>query len=246
MQRISGRTIFGAAVVLVVFASAAFGVWVIGSPQRERQRQFDEQRVQALLSMRNYVQSYYARERSLPKDWQSIADTFFETPSTQLFDPETHTPYEYYLQDAADGTYTLCAVFAAATSDNPDERMMYRAWAHPAGKYCFSLSAKTGVIVGLDPVRAPSKPCVGSCAEPAVPEPTPVQEGDLRDIPKVCSLMRSKSDGSMHCVACLATDSHVCRDVAMDWEFYDAAATPGRVGIPYGCFMTETGCALAQ
>jgi hypothetical protein len=245
MQRISGQKIFAGVVVVSVVATVAYGIFLAGAPSLERQRKLDDQRLQHLQQINSAVNQYYSEKKVLPENLSFLLNrptAYFES----VVDPETQAPYEYYLQDAVDGTYTLCAVFAAATSDNPDERMMYRAWAHPAGKYCFSLSAKTGFIVGLDPVRTPSKPCVGNCAEPAVPEPTPVQEGDLRDIPKVCSLMRSKSDGSMHCVACLATDSHACPDAAMDWEFYDTTATPGRVGIPYGCFMTETGCALAQ
>ncbi|MBP9749096.1 hypothetical protein KBD18_02730 [Patescibacteria group bacterium] len=247
MQYFSGQKIFAGAVVVAVAMVVVYGVWIAGSPKLERQRQFDERRVQDLMSIQNFVQAYYANQKHLPKDQEDIMFSSLGPSPNSLFDPETGVPYEYSMQDPAEGTYRLCAQFAATTSDDPDWRTMSRSWTHPAGHYCFFLSATTGAVVGLDPVGVPPKPCIGNCAEPAVSTLDVVQEGDLLDIPRVCSLMRSKSDGSMHCVACTGTQKEkTCRDAAEDWEFYDVSATPGRVGIPYGCTMTESGCDLVQ
>ncbi len=241
MQHLSGQKIFAGAVVVAVVVAIAYGIFLAGAPSQERQRKLDDQRLQHLQQISSAVNQYYVEKKALPENLSVLLNrptAYFES----VVDPETKAPYEYFLLDPLQ--YRLCAVFSATTSDEPDWRTMNRSWTHPEGHYCFALSATTGAVVGMDQVGVPPKPCVGDCKEPFVPASDPMQEKS--DIPRVCSLMRDKSDGSMHCIACLAADPHSCRDAAMDWEFYDASATPGRVGIPYGCSMTEIGCELVQ
>lgn len=236
MQHISGQKIFGAVVVIAVVAAIAYGIFLAGAPSQERQRKLDDQRVQHLQQISSVVNQYYAEKKTLPENLSVLLNrptTYFES----VVDPETKAPYEYLLLDPPE--YRLCAVFRATTSDEPDWRTMHISWTHPSGRYCFLLNASLGSVVGVPPVHeAIPAPCVGNCSEESVKVPL------LERPDTTCRLMRSKGDGSMHCVAC--TGNGFCRDAAADWEFYDMPSAPGYVGIPYGCTMTETGCALVQ
>ncbi len=56
-----------------------------------------------------------------------------------------------------------------------------------------------------------------------------------------CTLMRHKVSGQMACFGCAGT---VCKDPTPEFEPY---VTPsGYIGIPYSCYVADSGCELAQ
>ena len=218
MLRLSGGKIFAFIVVLAVVAVVAYGIVVVGSPTLERQRQFDDRRVNHLQQIENAIGLYDGVHHALPPNLQAIsgqAQTFVES----INDPVTNVPYTYLPGQGA--SYQLCATFSLDSSAEPANEyarpVPIGSWQHPAGNYCFALNgeASTGLL-------------------PAFPL-----------VPKMgCRLMRAKTDKSMHCVACIPNGT--CRDAAADWEFFTPTSTSGTIGIPYGCTVTERGCELVQ
>jgi hypothetical protein len=65
------------------------------------------------------------------------------------------------------------------------------------------------------------------------PSPQPKKNG--------CILMKESSTGKVDCFGC---GSRVCKDPAPGWQEY--VLPSDYVGIPYACYDTPQGCALAQ
>ena len=116
---------------------------MVGSPEEEGQRQFDEARTNNLSDIQNQLVNYWVNKTELPESLAALADGlgYFTVP----VDPETEAAYEY----AKTGQYAfeLCAAFSlpSGTELNPKytEPMMSRGsmeqtWIHGAGRVCFS------------------------------------------------------------------------------------------------------------
>lgn len=170
---------FLATAVVMVAAAVGVGLWLAGSPSGERQRRFDEQRVNELSQIASAVDNSYQRNGRLPGTLEALAELGaydFYVPS--LADPEDGTPYEY--RTTGTTTYELCATFAAE-SQAMDARgvpkppvarpaMMeypgYRSWDHPAGRHCFSLDAEA-VMAAPATLCSITNPCQAgqTCAQ---------------------------------------------------------------------------------
>lgn len=140
-----GRTFLASALVAVVLAAVAVGLYLIGSPAEARLRRFDERRVDDLRSAHTAIQGYWTARGGLPPDLDSVRMAFAN--GREFKDPSTGVPYLY--QPTGDSTYRLCADFAQASP--PDYPAYETAWHHPAGHFCFSL-------VGPPTAPAPTPP----------------------------------------------------------------------------------------
>jgi hypothetical protein len=133
---------FVAVVVVVAFILA-------GSPQSERFRAFDSERVNHLQMIQGEILSFWQYKDRLPENLAEITDPIrgFAAP----IDPETSTPYRYEVVDPLTFTFKLCATFTAP-SDSYVGTLEYRVakpvpapffdggvgvWEHGSGETCF-------------------------------------------------------------------------------------------------------------
>ncbi|MFY9462880.1 MAG: DUF5671 domain-containing protein [Candidatus Sungiibacteriota bacterium] len=137
---------------IIIFLSLIAGFFIVGSPQTQRDRRFDEQRINHLQIIQSQIVYYWQNKEKLPASLDDLQDDIsgFTAPA----DPEQRTRYEYHA--AEDLSFELCAVFAKegdasvhGYSSLPimtPERAYpmgkpYGAndnWSHGAGRVCFS------------------------------------------------------------------------------------------------------------
>ena len=157
-QQRSGLKIFVGAVILMVAAVISVGLYVAGSPGKERNRQLDEQRANELQQIAGAIDTLFDREARLPESLDSLktgSKDFYYVSS--IVDPKTGVPYEY--RTLTDTTYELCATFDDATQEldqygrakpvpaapmtkpvMPGEYYPgFRDWTHGPGRVCYSL-----------------------------------------------------------------------------------------------------------
>jgi hypothetical protein len=138
-MKISGVKLFSIIVTAVIVVLIVIALFLVGSPENERQRRFDEQRIQDLQQIRfNSIDAFYRENERLP---DSLQETRAATPMRGMafLDPVTEDPYEY--TRVSSSTYELCAVF-----DMPSESEMIKSdpfWEHGAGHTCFTLDIQS-------------------------------------------------------------------------------------------------------
>ncbi len=136
-------TWFSYGVIAFVTMVAVAGVVLVGFPNDERARRFDERRVSDLQQIDGQIVSYWQRSGLLPTNLDSLTDRVsgFIVPS----DPESGVPYKY--RTVASTTFELCAMFTAERMEKANimpygmaeprsvESML---WNHDAGRQCFT------------------------------------------------------------------------------------------------------------
>lgn len=120
-----GATVFVVAVI-------ALGFYNSGSPRVQRQMAIDRARVDRLRAI---VQEIHNRT-ALPASLEDIKLSY-----VRITDPETDAVFEYHPTDPTH--YQLCAVFNSESEDWQQKPNGGSGWAHPAGRYCYSLDLKT-------------------------------------------------------------------------------------------------------
>lgn len=118
---------------VAVVASVIWGLFLIGSPEQQREKKFDEKRISDLQGIAGSIDLYYTRHKSLPDNLEDLE----KEPgiSIRKSDPETGAAYTY--TGISSSSYKLCADFSTESdAESPS------AWAHGTGKYCFNLTAK--------------------------------------------------------------------------------------------------------
>ncbi len=136
-----GMHMFVRAIVVVVVATIIFGFFMAGSPQSERARRFDDQRVNDLVGIQNQITNYWQAKQKLPETLDDLHDPI--SGYTQPMDPETNVSYEY--RTTGDKSFELCVVFKTdsasdqtiATKPMPVGRINEN-WSHRQGRTCFS------------------------------------------------------------------------------------------------------------
>ena len=116
-----------------------------GSPIKERQIRFDEQRESDLQNISDQVTAYWQDKDHLP-------DRLDDIKNAQLgdyipLDPQTGNAYEY--QKTGDESYSLCAVFSLNSRDENNADISDD-WQHEKGLTCFDRT--------IDPQRYPPLP----------------------------------------------------------------------------------------
>lgn len=181
-RRKIGFPIFVGALIAMVTATIGYGLFLAGTPQKERLRQFDDRRINDIITIASFVDEYYKQELVLPKNLAKI-------DQKQLpHDPHTNIPYEYRVIEKT--MYELCAtfdlssdeiryrdarsypkpVFESPFSGTPD-------FSHGTGYYCFSFDAALRTAPPSCGLTAPC-PASQTCALlPEHPRPICVPEG---------------------------------------------------------------------
>lgn len=124
---------------VVVLAAIVAGFILIGSPQKERIRRFDLQRVNDLQSIQAELINYWTGKQAIPSQLTPLEDSIsgYKLP----VDPETKLPYEY--SKTGDTAFQLCAIFGLPADDSSVPYMVAPAggysqnWGHAAGRVCF-------------------------------------------------------------------------------------------------------------
>ena len=157
--------------VAVIAVSIGYGFFLVGSPAKQREIRFDEQRVSDLSQIQNSIANYWQQKNVLTKDLTELSVTGFNVP----VDPETGKQYEYSATGSL--SFRLCADFktvlnsmAAASSmagastpyySQAGLAMIPQNWVHGAARACFDTT--------IDP--AFFKQPAGSAAVPAALAP---------------------------------------------------------------------------
>lgn len=104
---------FVSIVVMAVLVSIATGFFFIGSPDKERMRRFDQQRVSDLQMIQGQILWYWQNKGDVPNELVQLKDDIrdFSVPS----DPKTGETYEY--QKKGVNSFSLCANFDLAEDD---------------------------------------------------------------------------------------------------------------------------------
>ena len=134
MTSASRRNTVGILALVLVGVAIVYGLIRIGPPSEERQRRFDERRVEDIRSLARAADLHWTRQGTLPATLDVLVDTApRELAST---DPESGDPYEYRV--LADASFELCASFGTDWADPLAEEF----WAHRRGRHCFTLEAQ--------------------------------------------------------------------------------------------------------
>lgn len=140
------------AVAVFVTAALAAGVVAmtnVSSPTTERQKHADEQRETGLQTIDNSIMSYARQHKTLPASLDALSTaTHVKFPR----DPATGRPYRYVRLNDTD--YRLCTTFNAAAQRVANEYGVMPQSTfkdHPAGAYCFPLTAKAATSAKTEP-----------------------------------------------------------------------------------------------
>lgn len=120
---------------IVVVATVAGAIVVMGSPAEQRRMRIDERRVDDLRRIEAAVRLYHGDAGALP----ATLDVLAAQPGVALdaADPETGSSYGY--RKAGGDAFELCATFATDTAARkPGEHWQEPRWAHGAGRHCFT------------------------------------------------------------------------------------------------------------
>jgi hypothetical protein len=131
-MKTEGRILPSLAVVMVA-ASVLWGLMIIGTPEQQREKKYDEKRIADLQGIAGSIDRYFTRHQSLPVH----LDDLKKEPGSSIrkVDPKTAIAYTFTRRSA--DSYELCAEFSAE-SDEEIKSM----WAHHAGHNCFQFTAK--------------------------------------------------------------------------------------------------------
>lgn len=134
--------IFVIVISLMVLAAVVAGFFIVGSPQKERLRRFDEQRVLDFQNLQGQIVSFWQSKNHLPSSLDELKNEIsgFIPP----LDPETNAAYEY--RTIGPLSFELCATFSFASEESrpdlpvPATRLFaapFSVWSHPSGRFCF-------------------------------------------------------------------------------------------------------------
>lgn len=157
----------------VIFASVIYGFFLAGTPATQRDRRFDEQRVNDLQQIQSSTADYWQQKGSLPKNLDELKTLNYQVPA----DPATNEPYEY--APTGDLTFKLCASFSAASpkiAANATNAPYYsrvgiavipQNWIHGEGQTCFDSTIDPSYFKKINPAGAIPAPIMPN----AVPTP---------------------------------------------------------------------------
>src|SRR3989344_7067043 len=139
------KRIFIYAIIAIVALTVAAGFFIVGSPQSERLRRFDDQRVSDLQIIQGQIIYYWQNKEKLPAKLDDLKDTISGYAPAK--DPETGLDYIYKVKGNLG--FALCANFNLLSYESvkpyielPTYPTQYRSigdsnWDHAAGYACF-------------------------------------------------------------------------------------------------------------
>ena len=130
---------------VIVLAGIVSGFFIVGSPAVQRQRRFDDQRLNDLQMLQNEIVNYWQQKERLPEKLTDLKNSIsgFIPPN----DPETTGAYQYRVISPL--TFELCADFKTTSLNSSSGPTMPRPvayypepyqqnWNHRIGEVCFS------------------------------------------------------------------------------------------------------------
>lgn len=132
---------FIAFVVAVMAIAAVSGLWISGSPAKERARRLDDRRVSDLQSITYAIDNWYALNDQLPASLDELASSR-DAYVSSIADPVSGVQYEYRVTGSTN--YDLCTTFDTDSSADgqaaqPVSNTGSKFWEHKAGHDCFSV-----------------------------------------------------------------------------------------------------------
>jgi len=138
------RKYFVYAVIILVAAAAIAGFFIVGSPQKERLRKFDERRISDLQFLQSEIINYWIKKEKLPENLVLLKDDIRGVQIPK--DPESGTDYGYEILSLE--SFKLCANFVLPSFGVGDSKIPQPAypggvyygesnWDHEAGPACF-------------------------------------------------------------------------------------------------------------
>ncbi len=139
-------------VSIILLASIIYGFFLIGTPATQRQRRFDEQRVNDLTQIQSEIINYWQQKSVLPVTLNDLKNSI--SGFTPPLDPETNQPYEYITSGinwpVGQLLFELCSTFKTSTMNGggtvPSSRLKspigayypyQQNWNHGVGRACF-------------------------------------------------------------------------------------------------------------
>jgi len=127
---------------IVVVLTIIGGFFIVGSPQKQRQIEFDNQRINHLQMIQSQIVSYWQQKEMVPTSLANLSNDIsgFIAPA----DPENDAPYEYSV--LGELSFQLCATFNQVSLNSGIKNMgmtipyqygVAENWGHDAGRVCF-------------------------------------------------------------------------------------------------------------
>lgn len=152
------KRFFQWAVTAMVAAIAGAAFFFAGSPQQERLRQFDQQRVNDLQTIQWQIVNYWQQKELLPTSLNMLEDDIsgFRTPR----DPETGMVYEYAMKGGM--MFELCANFSLVSNDARNNKAVPYPigdfgtnWEHGMGHTCFNRTIDPDLYPSREKIEKP-------------------------------------------------------------------------------------------
>ena len=146
----TAKKVFIYAIIAIVAVAVAAGFFIVGSPQSERLRRFDDQRVSDLQIIQGQIIYYWQNKEKLPAMINDLEDPISGFNPGK--DPQTGTDYIYEIK--GDLEFALCANFNLPSKEYLEGAKPYiefssrpyppqhilssdSNWSHVAGLVCF-------------------------------------------------------------------------------------------------------------
>jgi len=139
--------IFVQAVIAIVAIIIISGFFMVGSPQSERLKRFDEKRISDLQNIQGQTISFWQQKNHLPQNLDELKDSISGYVPPQ--DPENRTSYEYRV--IGDLEFELCANFKTKSINQENSVVAepidyakpyypdtFNNWQHNEGHICFN------------------------------------------------------------------------------------------------------------
>ena len=144
----AARKIFIYSIIVIVTVAIAAGFFIVGSPQQERLRRFDDQRVSDLQIIQGQIIYYWQNKENLPLTLNDLKDPISGFNPGK--DPQTGADYVYNVKSELE--FALCADFNLPSFQSsqpsvelptyppqyyPNPKTADYNWDHAAGYTCF-------------------------------------------------------------------------------------------------------------
>lgn len=147
------------AVIGIVAAAVIAGFFIVGSPQEERLRRFDERRTQDLQFLQSEIINYWVNKEELPAALDLLKDDIRGVSAPR--DPETGAEYGYEVKGEL--AFSLCADFNLSNPEDISSSVPPKPiapagyygeanWNHQAGSVCFDRKIDKDIYKPRKPV----------------------------------------------------------------------------------------------
>ncbi len=141
VQMTNKPKLFAIIAAIVVLGSLVWGFMVMGSPTKQRNLQFDQQKVSDLQTIQYSIINFWQAKGTLPKDLPELNNSLDYYNTGNVRDPQSGGEYEY--RATGNTSFQLCASFNEPSQNNatsaiaPAPGYLSTNWTHGSGRVCF-------------------------------------------------------------------------------------------------------------